>query len=220
MLDRYDGSYVLATAAYNAGPGRVDEWLEKIGDPREPGIDAVGWIEAIPFTETRNYVMRVLEALHVYRARLAATGPYGSPPTSARAPRSTSRPATSRLSRRPRSPASIPAPPLAFARQAGLAEDGVEAGGEDQRGAGDGPGVGALAEEREAEDADEDELEVGEGLDGAGLGDLVDLDQQEVPERRPMAQRAAIQHQSGQPWIGVHQKGATRVIATAPATPV
>ena len=41
MLDRYDGSYVLATAAYNAGPGRVDEWIETFGDPRSPGVDAV-----------------------------------------------------------------------------------------------------------------------------------------------------------------------------------
>ena len=70
MLDYFDGAYVLATAAYNAGPGRVDEWLEKNGDPRAPGVDAVTWIESIPFTETRNYVMRVLEGLHVYRARL------------------------------------------------------------------------------------------------------------------------------------------------------
>ena len=70
LLDRYDGSYVLATAAYNAGPGRVNEWIATFGDPRAPGVDPVGWIEEIPFTETRNYVMRVLEALHVYRARL------------------------------------------------------------------------------------------------------------------------------------------------------
>jgi soluble lytic murein transglycosylase len=70
MLDRYDGSFVLATAAYNAGPGRVDDWLEANGDPRTPETDAVAWIESIPFSETRNYVMRVLEGLHVYRSRL------------------------------------------------------------------------------------------------------------------------------------------------------
>ncbi len=70
MLRAYDGSYVLTAAAYNAGPGRVREWLAANGDPRDPDVDAVAWIEAIPFEETRNYVMRVLESLHVYRARL------------------------------------------------------------------------------------------------------------------------------------------------------
>lgn len=70
MLRAYDGSYVLTAAAYNAGPGRVRDWLAANGDPRDPSVDAVAWIEAIPFEETRNYVMRVLESLHVYRARL------------------------------------------------------------------------------------------------------------------------------------------------------
>ncbi len=70
MLDRFGGSYVLATAAYNAGPGRVSQWIGTLGDPRDPGVDPVLWIERIPYSETRNYVMRVLEGMQVYRARL------------------------------------------------------------------------------------------------------------------------------------------------------
>ena len=75
MLETFDGSYVLAAAAYNAGPRRVDQWLAANGDPRRASVDPVEWIEAIPFEETRNYVMRVLESLHVYRARLQGSAP-------------------------------------------------------------------------------------------------------------------------------------------------
>ena len=72
-LDIYEGSYVLAFAAYNAGPHRADQWIETYGDPRDSLIDQIDWIEHIPFRETRNYVMRVMESLHVYRARLTGT---------------------------------------------------------------------------------------------------------------------------------------------------
>ncbi len=67
LLDNYDGSYVLAIAAYNAGPGNVRKWVATNGDPRDPSVDAVDWIEQIPFTETRNYVQRVLENAVVYK---------------------------------------------------------------------------------------------------------------------------------------------------------
>ena len=60
------GSYPLAVAAYNAGPGNVNKWLRANGDPRMPGVDMVDWIEAIPIYETRNYVQRVLENAVVY----------------------------------------------------------------------------------------------------------------------------------------------------------
>ncbi len=71
MLDSFSGSYVLSLAAYNAGPARVRQWMRAFGDPRDPGIDVIDWIEQIPFNETRNYVQRVLESLQVYRLRMA-----------------------------------------------------------------------------------------------------------------------------------------------------
>lgn len=67
MIARFDGSYVLAIAAYNAGPARVAGWLDRICDPRRTGCDAIDWIEKIPIGETRNYVQRVLENLQNYR---------------------------------------------------------------------------------------------------------------------------------------------------------
>ena len=71
LLNNYDGSYILTIAAYNAGGGRVSEWVNALGDPRNAGIDPIDWIERIPFNETRNYVQRVLENTQIYRVRLA-----------------------------------------------------------------------------------------------------------------------------------------------------
>jgi soluble lytic murein transglycosylase len=70
MVDEFGGSYVLAAAAYNAGPGRAREWMRNFGDPRDANVDAIDWIETIPFEETRNYVQRVMENLQVYRRNL------------------------------------------------------------------------------------------------------------------------------------------------------
>ncbi len=69
LLEDYRGSYIMTFAAYNAGRGSVKKWVERYGDPRESKVDAVDWVELIPFSETRNYVQRIMENLQVYRAR-------------------------------------------------------------------------------------------------------------------------------------------------------
>lgn len=70
LIDRFDGSYILAIASYNAGGSRIKGWIKDWGDPRHGDIDALDWIELIPFSETRNYVQRVMENLQVYRQLL------------------------------------------------------------------------------------------------------------------------------------------------------
>ena len=71
MVNSFRGSYIMAAAAYNAGPGRPAQWAGLCGDPRGAQTDPLDFIECIPFSETRNYVMRTLETTMVYRARLA-----------------------------------------------------------------------------------------------------------------------------------------------------
>jgi soluble lytic murein transglycosylase len=72
LFKEYRGSYIMTFAGYNAGRGRVKEWVGQHGDPRDPKIDAVDWVERIPLAETRNYVQRVMENLQIYRARFGA----------------------------------------------------------------------------------------------------------------------------------------------------
>jgi soluble lytic murein transglycosylase len=67
----FNGSYIMTAAAYNAGPGRPARWVGVYGDPRARSLDEViDWVEMVPFSETRNYIQRVLENIQVYRARL------------------------------------------------------------------------------------------------------------------------------------------------------
>ena len=70
LIDEFAGSYIMAMAAYNAGGPRVIKWVRTFGDPRNPEIDPLDWIEQIPFTETRRYVQKILTGLQIYRARL------------------------------------------------------------------------------------------------------------------------------------------------------
>jgi soluble lytic murein transglycosylase len=73
LINSYSGSYFLALAAYNAGGGRVQEWMKAFGDPRNPKTDPIDWIERIPFTETREYVKKIMETLQLYRSRIAGS---------------------------------------------------------------------------------------------------------------------------------------------------
>jgi len=73
LIEDYRGSYIMTFAGYNAGRGSVRKWIERYGDPRDPNVDAVDWVEKIPFSETRNYVQRIMENLQVYRARFGGS---------------------------------------------------------------------------------------------------------------------------------------------------
>jgi soluble lytic murein transglycosylase len=75
LLREYHGSYIMSFAAYNAGRGRVQQWIKQHGDPRDRNVDAIDWVERIPFAETRNYVQRVMENLQVYRTRFEGSTP-------------------------------------------------------------------------------------------------------------------------------------------------
>jgi soluble lytic murein transglycosylase len=70
LMDDWKGSHILMFASYNAGGGNVSKWIKAYGDPRSPNVDPIDWVERIPFSETRNYVQRVMENLLVYRSRL------------------------------------------------------------------------------------------------------------------------------------------------------
>ncbi len=71
LINEFGGSYILTLAAYNAGPRRSREWVEAHGDPRSGNVDPIDWVEMIPFTETRNYVQKVMQNVHVYRSRIS-----------------------------------------------------------------------------------------------------------------------------------------------------
>jgi soluble lytic murein transglycosylase len=81
LLQEYRGSYIMSFAGYNAGRGRVQKWIAQYGDPRDAKVDAIDWVERIPFPETSNYVQRVMENLQVYRVRFGETKAATSEPS-------------------------------------------------------------------------------------------------------------------------------------------
>ncbi|MGH1417630.1 MAG: lytic transglycosylase domain-containing protein [Hyphomicrobiaceae bacterium] len=74
-MGEFGGAYVLGLSGYNAGPGRTRQWIRKFGDPRNPNMDPIDWIERIPLQETRRYVTKVLSSIQVYRGRLGEKSP-------------------------------------------------------------------------------------------------------------------------------------------------
>ncbi|KWV57369.1 lytic transglycosylase [Bradyrhizobium macuxiense] len=74
LQSEYHGCNIMTFAGYNAGRGRVRDWIKAYGDPRDPNVDPVDWVERIPISETRNYVQRVMENFAVYRARFEHAG--------------------------------------------------------------------------------------------------------------------------------------------------
>ncbi len=75
LIKKFDGQYPLAIAGYNAGPGRVVQWQKRFGPFPNDMTGQLKWLEQIPFSETRNYVQRVLENLQVYRKLLKEDKP-------------------------------------------------------------------------------------------------------------------------------------------------
>lgn len=71
LTARFGPALTLVAAGYNAGPNRAAAWIDQLGDPRAPGVDPIDWIESVPYTETRDYIMRVAESYEIYRSKLA-----------------------------------------------------------------------------------------------------------------------------------------------------
>ena len=69
-LRNFSNNVILTLAGYNAGPGRPKQWVQNFGDPRDPKVDWIDWIEQMPFAETRAYVQRILETVPVYEHHL------------------------------------------------------------------------------------------------------------------------------------------------------
>ena len=98
LLGTFSGSYILALAAYNAGPTRVEQWIQNFGDPRQADVDPIDWIERLPYKETRQYVQNIIASLPVFRDRLGAApnpggvmrdlGGVGNVPSTASIPKS------------------------------------------------------------------------------------------------------------------------------------